>query len=365
MKTKTITTLFVALFIFCFSSYAQWTNYQAAQFVIGQPNFTTYYDNISINGLAGPYAVAIDAEHSKLYVADVGNCRVLRYAYPLTGNQPSAEIVFGQNDFTTNEARAYFNGHGWWPAPDAKQILYPMALAVYNGDLWVLDEGNERVVKFSQAYNISVNNPNADVVIGQALFTTRDYSCTSSAFYTPWGMTIDNNGNLWVADTGNYRVLKFGNVSTLTSGASALGVLGKSSFTDASIPTTTAQNNFNTVSSLCSDNNGNLWVCDKGNNRVLKFENLPANPSGESATGVLGQTDFTSNGLLTSPATFMRPFGVCVDGKGNLYVADQDNNRVMIFLNASSKTNGASADNWLGSSFWSNSYTYGDKSFAP
>lgn len=360
---KTVTTLFSALFIFCVSSYAQWTNYQSAEFIIGQPDFTTYYSTTSAIGLSGPYAVAVDVEHSKLYVADVDNHRVLRYAYPITSNQPTAELVFGEPDFTTTYTSNQFTGQ--WPAPTASQILYPMALAVYNGDLWVLDEGNERVVKFSQAYGISTNNPGANLVLGQSTFTTRDFSCSSSTFYTPWGMTIDNNGNLWVADTGNYRVLKFGNVSTLTSGASAVGVLGKSSFTDASIPSTTAQNNFSTVSSLCSDNNGNLWVCDKGNNRVLKFSNLPESPLGESASGVLGQSDFTTKGLSTTPFTFMRPFGVCADGKGDLYVADQDNNRVTIFLNASLKTNGASADNWLGSSFYSNSYTYGQKSFAP
>ena len=45
--------------------------------------------------------MAIDTVHNKLYVADRDNNRVLRYAYPITGNQPAAELVFGQPDFDT------------------------------------------------------------------------------------------------------------------------------------------------------------------------------------------------------------------------------------------------------------------------
>lgn len=364
---KAIFTLLILIFMVGAPSNAQWANYQPAELVIGQPNFTTYFSNLTTNGLWGPYAVAVDTEHSKLYVADTGNCRVLRYSYPIAANEPVAEMVFGQSNFITNAEREYYNAHGGeWRTPDAKQILMPMALAVYKGDLWVLDENNNRVVRFSKAYNIAQNNPSADLVIGQQTFITRDYSCTSSTFTTPWGMTIDKNGNLWVADTGNSRVLKFGNVSTLTNGASAVGVLGKDSFVDGGIRPFVEANSFGVyVSSIFADAGGSLWVCDRANARILRFDNLPENPMGESANGVLGQANFTSKLIATAPNSFNYPFGVCVDGKGNLYVADQYNNRVMIFLDAKNKPNGATADNWLGSSFYSNNYTYGNKSFAP
>lgn len=358
-------TFLLSCLLYSLAANAQWTNYQPAELAIGQPDFTTYSSYITANGFSGSYAIAIDADHAKLYIGDVSNHRVLRFAYPVTSNQPVAEIVFGQPDFVSNAAQNYFNLTGSWPDPTAKQILYPMSLAVYNGDLWVLDEYNNRVVKFSQAYNINQNNPDANVVIGQQSFITRDYSCTSKTFYTPWAITIDKNGNLWVGDTGNGRILKFNNASALPSGSAATGILGKQNFTDANISSAASQSNFNIISSLVVDDAGILWVCDKGFNRVLRFDNLPINPSGENAAAVLGQTDFISKSQATAPNTFMRPYGVCVDGNGTLYVADQSNNRVLIFTNAAAKSNGVSADNWLGSSFWSNSYTYGDKSFAP
>jgi sugar lactone lactonase YvrE len=357
--------VFAALLLFLSASYAQWADYQAAEFVIGQPNLTTYNNGLSASGLAGPYSVAIDLQHSKLYVGDADNCRVLRYAYPLTSNQPTAELVFGQSNFTTDSAHIIFNATGSWPAPTAKQILYPMAMAVYNGDLWVLDENNERVVKFSQAYNQTINNPNADLVIGQATFTTRNYACTSSSFYTPWGMTIDGSGNLWVADAGNDRILLFNNASGLSNGASANGVLGQTNFTTGTFASTPTQSQFGLPSSLCFDGT-TLWVSDRQFKRVLRFDNAAAKSAGASADGVLGQSDFTSNATGTTPTTFLQPFGVCADGKGNLYVSDQTNKRIEIFLNAKSKANGASADNVLGqTSLWNNASSYGSSSFAP
>jgi hypothetical protein len=362
---RNIFTVLLTTILLTPSLFTQWTNKQAAEFVIGQPNFTTNLMACSANGLAGPYSVAIDFQHSKLYVGDADNRRVLRYLYPLSGNQPTAELVFGQSDFTTDSVQDFYNRMVWWPDPTAKQILYPMAIAVYNGDLWVLDEFNERVLKFSQAYSQTANNPDADLVIGQGNFTTSDYACTANSFYAPWGMTIDESGNLWVADAGNGRVLRFNDVSTLTNGASANGVLGQTNFTTGAMASTPTQNQFALASSLCFSGT-TLLVCDRQFHRVLRFDSAATKPNGANADGVLGQSDFTSSTYATTPSTFHQPFGVCVDGKGNLYVSDQLNNRVIIFLSAANKSNGANADNVLGqSSFYSTSQTYDSTGFAP
>jgi hypothetical protein len=364
-KMKNIFMTFATILLLASALDGQWSDYQAAEFVIGQPDFTTNANARSAIGLAGPYSVAIDLQHSKLYIGDADNHRVLRYAYPITGNQPTAELVFGQSDFTTDAAQTFYNNMGFWPTPTANQILYPMAIAVYNGDLWVLDEFNNRVVKFSQAYNQTINNPDADLVIGQQTFTTNSSACTINSFTTPWGMTIDGNGNLWVADAGNRRVLRFNDASDLTNGYSANGVFGQTDFTTGTITSVPTQYQFGLPSSLYFDGT-TLWVCDREFNRVLRFNDAAAKPDGANADGVLGQSSFTTSAAGITPSAFNQPFGVCADGKGNLYVSDQANNRVVIFLNAANKENGASADNVLGqASFYVNSYTYGSKSFAP
>jgi len=343
---KNIFITFATILLFAPASRAQWTNWQSAEFVIGQPDFTTTTSARSATGMGGPYSVAIDLQHSKLYVGDPDNNRILRYAYPITGNGPTAEMVFGQPNFTSDSVQDFYMKWGWWPDPTPRQILYPLAMTVYNGDLWVLDENNTRVVRFSQAYSIAVNNPDADLVIGQTTFTTRDYACTSNSFYTPYGLTIDGSGNLWVADAGNGRVLRFNDASSLTNGASADGVLGQTNFTTGAMASTPTQSQFGLASSLCFAGT-TLWVCDHWFNRILRFDSAATKPNGANADGVLGQGNFTSSTTGTTMSTFNQPFGVCADGKGNLYVTDQLNSRTLIFLNATTKSNGANADNVL------------------
>ena len=71
--------------------YAQsaWTNGQNATFVIGQADFTSNVSGTTATTLDEPKDVAVDVAHGKLYVVDYSNHRVLRYTYPITGNQPS------------------------------------------------------------------------------------------------------------------------------------------------------------------------------------------------------------------------------------------------------------------------------------
>jgi sugar lactone lactonase YvrE len=96
------------------------------------------------------------------------------------------------------------------------------------------------------------------------------------------------------------------------------------------------------------DGSGNLWVADDGNNRVLMY---PApHSTGMAATKVLGQADFTS-GAVNRGAGFGAPQANTMAApwglfaRGtNLYVADADNNRVLQFNNAAAKASGANAD---------------------
>ncbi len=97
--------LFLSLFVLITSvglltspGQAQWTNGQNALLVIGQPDFTSSASGTSATTLLNPKDVAVDAAHGKLYVVDGHNNRVLRFTYPVSGNQPTAELVFGQPD---------------------------------------------------------------------------------------------------------------------------------------------------------------------------------------------------------------------------------------------------------------------------
>ena len=333
----------VLLFILLLASTvtdAQWTDGQAADRVLGQPDLTSNTANnggISAMTLNGCSAIAIDVANGKMYIADEQNHRILRYAYPITSDQQAADLVFGQADFTSS-------------SPNTTQNTFnsPRGIAVDNtGRLWVGDGINSRVVWFNAAHTLSSNQPNADGVLGQLDFTSTTSARTQSGMSSNVeAVSIDNSGTLWVVDRVNHRALRFDNAASKANGANADGVLGQADFTSSSVIVT--QNRMFNPFGAFIDDNGTLWVADRGNNRVLRFDNAASKANGANTDGVLGQADFTSKSFATTQSEINQPINVAVDGDGRLYVAEVNNNRVLIFDNAASKANGANADNVLG-----------------
>ena len=169
----------------------------------------------------------------------------------------------------------------------------------------------------------------------------------------PDDVFITSDGTLWVADRENNRVLRFDNAAAKSNGANADGVLGQSNFT-SNLQLTT-QVGMLGPRSVFVDNNGTLWVAEEFNNRILRFDNVASKSNGANADGVLGQPNFTSSSGTTSQAGLYYPMSVAVDNTGRLYVTQETNNRVLIFDDAANKANGANADNVLGQSNFTSS----------
>ena len=87
----------------------------------------------------------------------------------------------------------------------------------------------------------------------------------------------------------------------------------------------------------CADQSGNLYVADQDNNRVLEFD-APRN-NGPPAHLVFGQPDSRSKhaggcaGGITNADGLCFPQGIALDASDSLYVADTGNNRVLEYLN--------------------------------
>jgi sugar lactone lactonase YvrE len=226
-------------------------------------------------------------------------------------------------------------------------MYWPYGVAVdASGNLYVADAGNHRVLKFSHAAS-KANGANADTVLGQPNFTSSGGSLSQSRMNFPIGVAVDAAGNLYVADANNNRVLKFSRVASKANGANADTVLGQPNFT--SNTTATSQNGMNYPQAVVVDASGNLYVADDVNNRVLRFNNAASKAIGANADGVLGQPNFSSKSVGMATANGMNtPSGVATDATGNLYVADDNNKRVLRFNSAASKGNGANADGVLG-----------------
>ncbi|NJL59431.1 MAG: choice-of-anchor D domain-containing protein [Desulfobacteraceae bacterium] len=120
----------------------------------------------------------------------------------------------------------------------------------------------------------------------------------------PFGITTDISGNIWVADTGNNRIRKFGNTGTFLAGFGSFG-------TDNGL--------FKSPTGIAADSSGNVYVTDKDNNRIQKFS---GDGTVMSVWGGYGSTD----GL------FIQPWGIVLDNAGSIYVADRDNHRIQKFM---------------------------------
>lgn len=254
---------------------------------------------------------------------------------PLENNMPASGVL-GQLNFTSG---------GLGTSSSTMNAPSGVAIDPTTGKLFVVDRYNNRVLRWDSAAKM-INGSSAEAVFGQLNFNTSTSGLSSSKFNDPLRVFIDSNGSLWVSDYLNNRVLRFDSASYKSSGASANLVIGQNNFTTNS--SGTAVNKMYGPVGVFVDNNDRLWVADRLNHRVLRFDNASTKTNGANADAVLGQSEFTSGTSGLSATKMNRPMGVYADSQDHLWVCEDDNNRVLRFDNASLKTNGAAADGVLG-----------------
>ncbi|MBI3694847.1 MAG: hypothetical protein HY238_08415 [Acidobacteria bacterium] len=133
-------------------------------------------------------------------------------------------------------------------------------------------------------------------------------------------IALDSNGNLFIADKGNHRIRKLDTNGVITTVAGT----GVSGFSGDGGKATAAQLSFPT--GITVDKAGNVYFTDQRNDRVRKID---ANGNITTVAGS-GQEGFGGDGSpATSPSVRMDwPSAVAVDAAGNIYIADQFNDRV-------------------------------------
>ncbi|HEY7617159.1 MAG TPA: NHL repeat-containing protein, partial [Terriglobales bacterium] len=304
-------------------------NGDAPTLVLGQPSpQQSTALGIGVRGFSLPLGLAVDPTNGNLYVADSGNHRVLRFPNPFANpSRIEPDAVYGQPNFTSRTA----NSGGITSA----SMNRPRGVAIDSaGNLWVSDSGNHRVLRFNAAVLDSLT-PEADLVIGQKDFNSgganRGGTVSAASFDSPVGLAFDSQGNLYVADFTNARVLRF--TAPFGPDAAATLVFGQSNFTSRGVPFQASASTIAGPGGIAVDGAGTLYVAVPNENRILVF--APNAASGSAAREVLGQVDFTSTRPnpsafpYASASTFAAPSDVKIDSQGNLFVADTGNNRVV------------------------------------
>lgn len=304
----------------------------AASKVFGQDDFQSNGANRIEPGSVGrAFGVVVDysAEPFPVYVADQLNNRVLgwRSSLRFTNGTP-ADIVIGQADLTTSIANS---DTGRSQSPRDTSLSGPRGLAIDElGNLWVADRGNNRVLRFRRPVD-QEGRIRADVVLGQPGFVSSlSAAVSASSLSSPSDVALGPDGGVFVADTGNHRVLQYS--PSPTNGAPAIRVFGQLTFVDGTAPNTVTAQSLLAPEGVYVDPFGVLFVADTGVHRVLAYPVGPGSPAtGSAASSVLGQPDFENIFTGSSAFRLSSPRAVTTDSLGNIYVADSGNNRILTF----------------------------------
>lgn len=307
--------------------------------------------------LYNPMGIALDTSVTppRIYVADTSNNRILAWkdAGGFTNGKP-ADLVIGQRDLYSTSA----NGPGRSLSTGFDR---PTGLAVDQGDLYVADSGNNRILRFRKPF-ATPTDPSPDLCIGQPSFNTLtvNYPLGQAATPTEKGIalniggsaltaaiTFDTDHNLWLTDAGNRRVLRYAAADVAKGGfattISANLDIGQRDFAFLDPSPTTAQagqllNLLATPAAIGFDTKGRLYIADSDErsvNRVLVF--LPPFTTGMPATRVMGiQPVAVAGQPRTDPERFriamFSPTAIFfLPGAQGMGVVDSGFSRILIF----------------------------------
>ncbi len=279
------------------------------------------------NTCFGPRGACLVDKEGPLWICDTGHHRLLGWSKIPTSDSDEADIVIGQKDFVS-EGR---NGKGdIGPAT----VNVPTGICATETGLVVADAWNHRILIWHNLPQRS-NTP-ADIVLGQRDFQSgeanrgKDHPAADTMHW-PYGVYY-NNDKLFVADTGNRRVLIWNQLPE-QNGQKADLVLGQTDFSkrdeNAGDDPSAMSMRWPHAIVFWQDY---LCVGDAGNNRILVWHGCP-DTFGCPAKFQLGQSDATNvdfNQALYWPRsnTLNMPYGVTASDDW-LIVADTANSRLL------------------------------------
>jgi trimeric autotransporter adhesin len=267
--------------------------------------------------LTAPAGLTFD-QSGDLYIADAGN-NVVREVTP----NGIIQTVAG------NGTIGYTGDQG--PATQA-QLHTPSGVAVDSSDnLYIADTANNVIREVTGGIIVTFagdgyanyygddNGPSCTTASPCAVPPTR------AEFHGPEDVTVGANGGIYIVDTGNsyIRVVAGGAVS-FVAGSGAVGYSGDGGSATAAASAIGGGVQLYDPQSIAFDSAGNYYIADTGNNRIRKV-NTKGIISTVAGNGTPG---FAGDGGPATSAELNQPTGVFVDSQGNLYIADNLNNRV-------------------------------------
>lgn len=251
-----------------------------------------------------PSSIAFDTI-GNLFIADAGNNRIRK---------------IDTSGIISTVAGTGVAGHSGDGAPAlAAKLNFPSGVALDRfGNIFVADTYNNRV-RSIEAASGNIFNVAGNGIFG---FSGEGSPAAYAQMKHPLGVTVDTAGNIYITDTGNNclrKVTPGGYIYTVAGTGGSFGFMGDGgAATDALL---------NQPATTLLDQAGNMYIADAGNNRIRKVS-----PSGSINT-IAGSSlagMFGGDGGPAIQAKLNQPYATVQGPDGNLYISDQDNQRIRV-----------------------------------
>jgi RHS repeat-associated protein len=300
--------------------------------------------------LSFPYGVAVDSA-GNLYIADSGNNRVQEVPV-VTGSHRGQSMTANDIYTVAGDSSGSSGDGGDGGSATSATLSAPYGIALdSSGDIYIPDGNNNalRMVAHDDesrypgtagvAYIVAGNDNNSGTPTGNG-----GPAAPNAGLSDPSSAVVDGSGDLYIADVGNNRVQEVPATSgthwgqsmiagyTYTIAGDAGGSSGSSGDGGAA---TSAELNY--PAAIALDAAGDLYIADGGNNRIQEVPVSSGTQWGQSMTAddiytaagdSSGSSGSSGDGGAATSAGLNYPDGLAFDGTGDLYIADNSNNRV-------------------------------------
>ncbi len=247
--------------------------------------------------LSSPDGIVMDAS-GNLFIADSGNARIRKIGIDGTISTVAGNGNFGFNGDSSTATSA------WLDQPDGLAVDQA-------GNVYIADFVENRVRELSTSGSITTLAGN------YVVFSGDNGPATSATLRAPNSVAVDNSGNLFIADSANFRVREVAANGTITTIAGT----GSSASSGDNGPATSAA--IAEPTDVAVDGNGNIYIATSAY-RVRKIS-TNGTISTVAGTGVFG---YSGDGGPATSAQLGFSQRIAVDVNGNIYIADTNNNRV-------------------------------------
>jgi len=242
----------------------------------------------------------------------------------LLGNAtgPLAVFVPGAINTVAGDSAWIFSGDG--SAATQSALFLPFGLAVNaRGDLFIADSSNNRIRKVDGVTGI------LSTVAGNGLVGSGGNGgpAVLASLSNPSSIALDPAGNLYFADSGNNLIRRIDAFTGIIT--TVAGTVDRPGYSGDSGPAILAS--LNTPNGIAFAPNGNLYIADTGNNVIRLVTAATGIISTVAGTGV---ASFSGDGAPAIAATFSNPWSITLAPTGQLYIADQNNQRIRMVDNS-------------------------------